>query len=81
MLVFVTLWQWCVELFSSFIENMEMFVGLLPSHFFQPHVTPETSFVYMSPLPAAHLHPSGTGQVIVMKNTGHLDLLTMQKRS
>ena len=35
----------------------------------------------MSPLPAAHLHPSGTGQVIVMKNTGHLDLLTMQKRS
>ena len=29
---FFPLWQWSVELITAFIEFMEMYVGILPSH-------------------------------------------------
>ena len=35
------LWQWSVELINAFIEFMEMFVAVLPSHIYQTYSSPE----------------------------------------
>ena len=39
--VCVNFLQWSVELITSFIDFMEMFVGVLPSHIYQPYATEE----------------------------------------
>ena len=41
MVVCVNFLQWSVELITSFIDFMEMFVGVLPSHIYHPYATEE----------------------------------------
>ena len=46
------LWQWSVDLINAFMEFMEMFVAVLPSHIYQTYSSPEIPLpVLSSPCP------------------------------